>query len=202
MLARADADQRPPAVPESIELRSLLAEVGGCGGEPRVPVTVVAGDPVLADADREELRRALSNLVDNAVRHATSAVELDAITTDAGSRVSRSATTVRESTRPTASGSSTGSPDWTTPAAATSGDRVWGLAIVRELVTRAGGKVRFVDGSGRWTLRRWWNFRAHGRTRRRRLCYERASIGGSGLCRSGWAAHPEYQGWHSNPLVC
>ena len=71
LLARADADQRLPAVPESIDVAGLLSEVAGADRRPTgVPVTVVRGPPGLVYADREELRRALANLVDNAVRHA------------------------------------------------------------------------------------------------------------------------------------
>lgn len=151
LLARADADQRPPAVPESIEMRSLLSEVADAAANRGVPVTVVAGDRVAAYADREEVRRALSNLVENAVRHAASAVELDVINTSAGLRISisddgpgidqvdRERVFERFARLDDARGRDVGGSGL-------------GLAIVRELVTRAGGTVRFIDGSGRWTL--------------------------------------------------
>ncbi len=77
LLARADADQRQPAVPESIDVRSLLAEIAAARPDPRVPVELITGEPVLVYADREELRRAVGNLVDNAVRHARTAVAVD-----------------------------------------------------------------------------------------------------------------------------
>ena len=123
LLARADADQRPPAVPETVELRSLLADVASSITEPRVPVRVVAGEPVLADADREELRRALANLVDNAVRHARSEVELNVAAADGAVRIGVS-DDGPGSIRPTANGCSTGSPDWTMLAAGTAADPV------------------------------------------------------------------------------
>lgn len=151
LLARADADQRPPAVPESIEVHGLLEEVIGVGRR-RVPVTVVAGEPVVAYADREELRRALSNLVDNAVRHATSAVEVDATGTAAGLIISISddGPGIAEADRERVFDRFTRLDDARGRDAGGSG---LGLAIVRELVSRAGGTVRFDDGQGRWNLR-------------------------------------------------
>ena len=152
LLARADADQRPPAVPETVELRSLLADVASSITEPRVPVRVVAGEPVLADADREELRRALANLVDNAVRHARSEVELNVAAADGAVRIGVSddgpgidpADRERVFDRFTRLDDARGRDG---------GGSGLGLAIVRQLVDRSGGSVRFVDGSGRWSLR-------------------------------------------------
>ncbi len=124
LLARADADQRPPAVPETVELRSLLADVASSITEPRVPVpwsgasrcwptrtgrscggrwptwsTTPSGTPG---------RRSNSTLPRPMVPSA-----------------SASATTGPGSTRPTANGCSTGSPDWTMLAAGTAADPVW-----------------------------------------------------------------------------
>lgn len=152
LLARADADQRPPAVPETVELRSLLADVASSITEPRVPVRVVAGEPVLADADREELRRALANLVDNAIRHARSEVELNVAAADGAVRIGVSddgpgidpADRERVFDRFTRLDDARGRDG---------GGSGLGLAIVRQLVDRSGGSVRFVDGSGRWSLR-------------------------------------------------
>ena len=152
LLARADADQRPPAVPETVELRSLLADVASSITEPRVPVRVVGGEPVLADADREELRRALANLVDNAVRHARSEVELNVAAADGAVRIGVSddgpgidpADRERVFDRFTRLDDARGRDG---------GGSGLGLAIVRQLVDRSGGSVRFVDGSGRWSLR-------------------------------------------------
>ncbi|MET1006139.1 MAG: ATP-binding protein [Propionibacteriaceae bacterium] len=145
LLARADADRRGPADPVLFDLSDLLAEVASSYGHARVPVTYVPG-PVdgMVLADEGELRRAVSNLVDNAVRHASSAVVLDLRTepdavvvgvVDDGpglavadrERVFDRFTRLDEARDRDAGGSGLG------------------LAIVRELVTRAGGTVRFVD---------------------------------------------------------
>jgi signal transduction histidine kinase len=152
LLARADADQRPPAVPETVDLRSLLEEVAASLTEPRVPVRVLAGEPVLADADREELRRALANLVDNAVRHARSEVELDVAGADGDARigVSDDGPGIDPVDRERVFDRFTRLDDARGRDAGGSG---LGLAIVRELVSRSGGTVRFVDGEGHWSLR-------------------------------------------------
>ena len=102
-------------------------------------------------ADREEVRRALQNLVDNAVRHAGSAVELS------GQRQDGTATLLVRDDGP-------GLP-------ATERERVFerfarlddargrslggtglGLPIARELVTRAGGTLRLEDAPPPWSL--------------------------------------------------
>jgi signal transduction histidine kinase len=74
LLARADDDvTRPSRVTEEVELGQLLAEVAArypaVGYErPAAPLTVVA--------ERDALGRVVGNLLDNAVRHARSRVEL------------------------------------------------------------------------------------------------------------------------------
>jgi signal transduction histidine kinase len=164
LLARADADQRLPAVPESIAVPALLSEVAEAASGRRVPVTVGAAPAVAVHADREELRRALANLVDNAVRHAHSAVELDARAkpepgSEAGSdaesesviiAVSDDGPGIQPADRERVFDRFTRLDDARGRDAGGSG---LGLAIVAELVGRAGGTVRFVDGEGRWTLR-------------------------------------------------
>jgi signal transduction histidine kinase len=76
LLARAGSDTRHPPVREPVEVRSLLVATAGRYAGARVPVSVADGRPVHADVNSEELRRALANLVDNAVRHASSKVVL------------------------------------------------------------------------------------------------------------------------------
>ena len=70
LLARSDADTRPPARPSLIDGRELLSRSPTAYAGQRVPVTVRTGPAVMIMADAEELRRAVDNLVANAVRHA------------------------------------------------------------------------------------------------------------------------------------
>jgi signal transduction histidine kinase len=129
---------------------------------------------VLVCADREELRRAVANLVDNAVRHARSAVLLEAASLGDGSvsiGVSDDGPGIAESDRERVFDRFTRLDDARGRDAGGSG---LGLAIVRELVGRANGTVRFVDGDPPWTLRAEIVLPAD-----RPNGYGRASIGGS-----------------------
>lgn len=74
LLARADADTRGPANPIDFDAQELLAEMAAGRSGGRVPVDTEAGPPVTVNADRNEIRRAVANLVDNAVRHADAGV--------------------------------------------------------------------------------------------------------------------------------
>ncbi len=76
LLARAGSDANHPPARESLDVRALLVATANRYAGARVPVTVTAGPAVHASANPEELRRAMTNLVDNAVRHAGSAVSL------------------------------------------------------------------------------------------------------------------------------
>lgn len=137
-----------------VEIRDLVDEVAGRYGGARVPVTVdraPGGDwdaaaPISVAADPEHLRRMLTNLVDNAVRHANSAVELSV-----GTEPGRVVLTVSDD--------GPGIPlvhrervferfarldDARDRDAGGSG---LGLAIVRELVERMGGTVRLHDAA-------------------------------------------------------
>jgi signal transduction histidine kinase len=76
LLARAGSDVRPPSMRESLDVTALLVAMASRYADARVPVSVTAGPAVYASANSEELQRVLANLVDNAVRHATSAVSL------------------------------------------------------------------------------------------------------------------------------
>ena len=82
LLARSGSDTSHPPVRESVDVRALLVATAGRYGSARVPVTVSAeaapGPAILANVNSEELRRALANLIDNAVRHAESKVVLAA----------------------------------------------------------------------------------------------------------------------------
>ena len=79
LLARADADTRGPAAPTTFEIGALLDETSRAKTAARMPVTAEPGPPVTVVADRDEIRRAIGNLVDNAVRHARTGVRLSAI---------------------------------------------------------------------------------------------------------------------------
>ena len=152
LLARADADQRQPTMPESIEVRSLLGEVVAARPDPRVPVTVAAGEAVVVCADREELRRAVGNLVDNALRHARTGVVVDAGEegTSVTISVSDDGPGIAPADRERVFDRFTRLDD---ARGRDAGGTGLGLAIVRELVGRAGGSVRFLDGVPPWVLR-------------------------------------------------
>jgi len=144
LLARAGRDATHPPVRESLDVRALLVATANRYASARVPVTVATGPAVYAAANAEELRRVLANLVDNAVRHARSAVSLE-VRAEGGHAVL------------TVADDGPGIP-------AAERERVFerfarlddardrdaggtglGLAIVRELVRRSGGSISLQD---------------------------------------------------------
>jgi signal transduction histidine kinase len=76
LLARSGGDAKRLPVRESLDVTAVLATTASRYAGARVPVSVSAGHTVYASANPEELRRVLANLVDNAVRHASSSVVL------------------------------------------------------------------------------------------------------------------------------
>lgn len=88
LLARADEGDPRLARRQPVELTALLASVAADHATARVPVTVRTGDPQWTVGDPDGLRRAVDNLVRNAVRHARSRVELAAAPDGAGVAVS------------------------------------------------------------------------------------------------------------------
>ena len=74
LLARADEGDPGLRRREPVELTGLLHEAVPAGT--RVPVSVAPSGPLWTIGDRTALRRVLDNLVANAVRHATSTVDL------------------------------------------------------------------------------------------------------------------------------
>ena len=76
LLARAGSDTTHPPVRESVDVRALLVATAERYAGARVPVSVTGGQAVYANVNADELRRVLANLVDNAVRHASSVVVL------------------------------------------------------------------------------------------------------------------------------
>lgn len=147
MLARLDEDAPPERTAHPVALPPLLADVVERYAGSRVPVSVsgVADLSVLGHPD--DLRRVLANLVDNAVRHAATAVHLaahqvgphvDVTVSDDGAgipandreRVFERFTRLDDARDRDAGGSGLG------------------LAIVRELVRRTGGSVRLENRPG------------------------------------------------------
>ncbi len=152
LLARADADTKPPARLARIDARDLVIEVAGAYAAARVPVTLVANQPVMIMVDADELHRAVGNLVDNAVRHARTQVEVAARVDQSWAVISVSddgpgiAPEDRERVfeRFTRLDDARGR---------NSGGAGLGLAIVRELVIRAGGTVAFTAVEAPWSTR-------------------------------------------------
>jgi signal transduction histidine kinase len=152
LLARSDADSRSPARPQLVDIRALLAEVAAGYRGSRVQVSVRPGQPLMIMVDPDELRRAVGNLVGNAVRYASAGVELAAdvdhdtavvtVSDDGpGIPVEERERVFERFTRLDGARSRD------------SGGSGLGLSIVRELVQRAGGTVRLVDGKPPWTFR-------------------------------------------------
>jgi signal transduction histidine kinase len=151
LLARSDADIRGPARPAELDGHALLAEVATAYQGATVPVVLTPGDPVPLIADPAELRRSVQNLVDNAVRHATSQVRLTACT-DQGAAllmVSDDGPGIAEPDRERVFERFTRLDE---ARGRGSGGSGLGLAIVRELVGRAGGTVSLADGDPPFTL--------------------------------------------------
>jgi signal transduction histidine kinase len=152
LLARADADTKPPARLARVDARDLVAEVTGAYAAARVPVTLLANQPVMIMVDADELHRAVGNLVDNAVRHARTQVEVTARVDQGWAVISVSddgpgiAAEDRERVfeRFTRLDDARGRG---------SGGAGLGLAIVRELVVRAGGTVAFTAVEAPWSTR-------------------------------------------------
>ena len=162
LLARADADARGPARHDRLDVAALLAEVAASQRTARVPVTVTGLDgdggdaPVEVEGDADELRRALQNLVDNAVRHATSAVELGgAVVARPGVRTEVSLVVRDDGPGLTAEERERVFERFTRLDDARGrslGGTGLGLPIARELVARAGGRLALTDAPAPWSL--------------------------------------------------
>ena len=156
LLARADADQRAPVAREPVEIADLLAGVAKGVGSARAtrPVPIRLGDiePAIVEADRDELARAVTNLVDNAVRHAAGAVELGATATDEAVEITvdDDGPGIAHEDRERVFDRFARLDDARDRDAGGSG---LGLAIARELVSRVGGTVSFADPPPGWSLR-------------------------------------------------
>jgi signal transduction histidine kinase len=152
LLARADADTRPPARLFPVDAGELVSEVVRTYSDARVQVTVAVGKQLTIMVDAEELRRAVGNLIDNAVRHARTRVAVAAfldhdqtvisVSDDGPGIASEDRERVFE--RFTRLDDARGR---------NSGGAGLGLAIVRELITRAGGSVVLTDAEPPWNIR-------------------------------------------------
>lgn len=76
LLARLDAGQQPSFAP--VELAELVSEEVSQRVRDRLPIQVEAPDPVEVSGSRRQLSRLLGNLLDNAQRHAGTAVRVTA----------------------------------------------------------------------------------------------------------------------------
>jgi signal transduction histidine kinase len=152
LLARADADTRPPAQLTAVDARDLVAELAMTYRHARVPVTLQTDKPVIIMCAAEELRRAISNLLDNAVRHAGTRVEVvTSVDHDhAVISVSDDGPGIQPEDRERVFERFTRLDD---SRGRSSGGAGLGLAIVRELVTRAGGTVALTGAIPPWQTR-------------------------------------------------
>ncbi|MGA5308401.1 sensor histidine kinase [Micromonospora taraxaci] len=159
LLLLARLDEAPPSRGVGpVELGVLLAEVAARYPSPPVRVESPPG-PLWTTGNADELRRVLANLVDNAVRHADSAVVL---ATEASSTAGPA---VGAYHLVTVTDDGPGIPvadrervfDRFTRLddgrARDDGGAGLGLAIVRELVRRAGGSIALTDGPEQRGLR-------------------------------------------------
>ena len=152
LLARADADARAPARLATIDARDLVAEVPKAYSGARVQVNVVAHEPVMIMVDAEELGRATGNLIENAQRHARTRIEVAAFVDQdqAVISVSDDGPGIPPEDRERVFERFTRLDD---ARGRNSGGAGLGLAIVRELVIRAGGTVAFTAAQPPWNTR-------------------------------------------------
>ncbi|SCL49567.1 Signal transduction histidine kinase [Micromonospora citrea] len=147
LLLLARLDERPPArATGPVELGALLASVAARYPSPPVRLDAPAG-PLWTEGDPDELRRILANLVDNAVRHARAEVVLAAGREDGAAAyhlvtVTDDGPGIPAADRERVFGRFTRLDD---ARARDDGGAGLGLAIVRELVRRAGGRVELTD---------------------------------------------------------
>jgi signal transduction histidine kinase len=152
LLARADADTRPPARLSPIDAGGLVTEVTKAYSDARVPITVAASEQLMIMVDADELRRAVGNLIDNAVRHARARVDISAFVDQdqAVISVSDDGPGIAPEDRERVFERFTSLDD---ARGRNSGGAGLGLAIVREFITRAGGSVQLTASQPPWSLR-------------------------------------------------
>jgi signal transduction histidine kinase len=146
-LARLDADVPLPRTAHSVARRPLLMDVAQRYAGARVPVTTSFVEEAFVVGRADDLRRVLSNLVDNAVRHATTSVHLSARANgpEVEVTVSDDGLGIPPAERERVFERFTRLDDARARDAGGSG---LGLPIVRELVRRTGGEVRLEEAPG------------------------------------------------------
>lgn len=145
VLAHLD-NPRPARRDELVDLGQLAVEVAEGVRDGRADVRVEAGDDVYTRGHRDSLSRVLRNLVDNAVRHASSRVEV-AVTTSGGHArvtVSDDGAGVREADRERIFERFTRLDDARDRDAGGTG---LGLAIAREIAVAHGGALVVEDAA-------------------------------------------------------
>ncbi len=144
LLLLARADSGPPSEPEVVAVRPVLEQLVQRYGSARVPVAAGAVNPVTVAVVPADLERVLANLVDNAVRHATSQVAVSASGRDGWVllTVSDDGPGVAPGDRQRVFERFTRLDDARDRDAGGTG---LGLSIVRQLVERSGGTVRLTD---------------------------------------------------------
>ncbi|GAB4101680.1 HAMP domain-containing sensor histidine kinase [Micromonospora taraxaci] len=163
LLLLARLDEAPPSRGVGpVELGVLLAEVAARYPSPPVRVESPPG-PLWTTGNADELRRVLANLVDNAVRHADSAVVLATEATSTAGPVVGPGVGAYHLVTVTDDGPGIPVADrervfdrftrLDDGRARDDGGAGLGLAIVRELVRRAGGSIALTDGPEQRGLR-------------------------------------------------
>lgn len=147
VLARLDREASPAKPPQPVAVRDLLLDVARRQGGARVGVTTGALPDAVVLGDGDALRRVFGNLVDNAVRHASSTVHIEAAMRGSlvETLVSDDGTGVPEADRERVFDRFTRLDEARDRDAGGSG---LGLAIVRELVQQARGTVVLESGAG------------------------------------------------------
>jgi signal transduction histidine kinase len=146
VLARLDRESPPERHPQTVALEPLLRQVVRRHAGARVTVTTGVLPEALVLGDPEGLRRVFDNLVDNAVRHAGTTVQVEAEMQGSAVEVlvCDDGTGVPEADRDRVFDRFTRLDEARDRDAGGSG---LGLAIVRELVHEAGGTVSLAAGA-------------------------------------------------------